>query len=301
MLVVALFIVALVATISYVMLSRLERDTRRVTLLTRNTQAEFYAQGSIAWAIDQLRNDWLNQKPGKIVDLIPIESPANTINGYVVKSRIYDMQGRFNLNNLVNPEMQTDFARMLHALAPKLSDAEVLNITLAIYHWIVPSQNEDELNRYYAELPAPYRPAHRPMTAVSELRLVKGMTPNLYATLKPYVTALPRSVMLNIQTASAPVLMTLSQTMTLDAAKAIVELRKMKPFVTVEDFMNLDVVKNHQIKADKITAISQYFLVETDVAIENQHLVLYTLLERANMSGDGKATVNILWQSKGTW
>lgn len=299
--VVALFIVALVATISYAMLSRLERDTRRVTLLTRNTQAELYAQGSIAWAMDQLRNDWLNQKPGKMVDLIPIVSPVNMVNGYSVKSSIYDMQGRFNINNLSNPEMQTDFARLLHALAPKLSDAEVLSITLAIYHWISPSQTEDELNRYYAELPVPYRPAHRPMTSVSELRLVKGMTPSLYAALKPYVTALPRSVSINIQTVTAPVLMTLSQTMTLDAAKAIVELRKMKPFITVEDFLNLDIVKNHQIKTDKITTVSQYFLVETDVAIENQHLLLYTLLERVNMGGDGKAAVNVLWQSKGTW
>lgn len=301
MLVVALFIVALVATMSYVMLSRLERDTRRVTLITRHTQAEFYAQGSIAWAIDQLRNDWLNQKPGKIVDATPIVSPANQINGYVVKSTIYDMQGRFNINNMIDPEAQTAFVRLLRIVAPKITDAEALNITLSIYHWITASQADDELNRYYRELSPPYRPAHRLLTAVSELRLVKGITPALYAALKPYLSALPRTVLINVQTATAPVLVSLSSTMTLDAAKAITSLRQAKPFITVQDFLNLDIVKNHQIKANKITTVSQYFLVETDVAIENQHTLLYTLLERSSMNGDGKAIVNILWQSKGTW
>jgi type II secretory pathway component PulK len=42
--VIALFIVALVATMAYAMMVRIERDTRRTSLILRNTQAEFYAQ-----------------------------------------------------------------------------------------------------------------------------------------------------------------------------------------------------------------------------------------------------------------
>jgi type II secretory pathway component PulK len=71
------------------------------------------------------------------------------------------------------------------------------------------------------------------------------------------------------------------------------------PFTTIEMFKNLDVVKNNQISTDKITLISAYFLVETDVTIEKQHIVLYTLLQR--LTNANKASINILWQSKGVW
>ncbi|MBV9575373.1 MAG: general secretion pathway protein GspK, partial [Gammaproteobacteria bacterium] len=100
--VIALFIVALAATMAYVMMSRLERDTRRTSLLLHYTQANFYAQGSIVWAMDQLRNNWERQKTNKLVDEIPIKSPENVMNGYKISSTIYDMQSRFNLNNLNN-------------------------------------------------------------------------------------------------------------------------------------------------------------------------------------------------------
>src|SRR5258708_1218566 len=96
--VVALFIVALVATMAYVMMARLERDTRCTTLILRDTQAEFYAQGSIAWAMDQLRNNWEKQKPNQLVDITPITSPVMNENGYRIVSTIYDMQARYNLN-----------------------------------------------------------------------------------------------------------------------------------------------------------------------------------------------------------
>src|SRR5262245_19487824 len=85
-LVVALFIVALVATMAYVMMIRLERDTHRTTLLLRNMQAEFYAQGTIDWAKETLRTNWLKQqgKQNTLVDITPIQSPVQEINGYKI-------------------------------------------------------------------------------------------------------------------------------------------------------------------------------------------------------------------------
>ncbi len=145
----------------------------------------------------------------------------------------------------------------------------------------------------------PYRAAHRMMYTPSELRLVKGVTPTLYNSLQPFVTALPEVTQININTAPAEVLMLLSPTMTPDIAKSIVALRSGKPFVTPQAFADSDIAKNHQITADKVTVLSSYFLVVTNVTIENQHLVLYTLLQRAVK--DKKAIVNILWQSKGVW
>ena len=219
--VVALFIVALVATMAYVMMERLARDTRQTTLILRNTQAEMYAQGSIAWAIDQLSNDWIRQKNNQIIDAIPIKSAVNEKQGYKISSTIYDMQARFNINNLNNPEALAGFKRLLHAVKPDLTEEQIVEISQAIFYWLTPQAQDGLLNKYYAELSVPYRAAGRLMQSVSELRLVKGMTPALFNALRPYITALPMATKINVQTADIPVLMSLGPEMTLATAKAI--------------------------------------------------------------------------------
>lgn len=298
-LVVALFIVALVAALSSVMMSRLERDITRLHLLLRNVQAEYDAMGSVAWAMDQLRNDWERQKENQVLDRIPIESPENTVNGYKIKSVISDMQGRFNLNNLVNPESYPDFKRLLQIVYPSLSQQKIEQIVKEVAEWVSSSDQNSVEGQYYLALKPPYRIAHRPMISRSELRLVKGVTPDLYHALAPYITALPTQTQVNVQTASPAVLASLSPTLPLATAMIITELRVHTPIVSVPAFMNLDMIRNHRVPNNKITVKSQYFLVETKVTIENQHVVLYTLLER--LVKENKVIMQILWQSKGLW
>jgi general secretion pathway protein K len=297
--VVALFIVALVATMAYWMMARLERDTQRTSLLLRDTQAEFYAQGSIAWAMDQLRNDWGQRKPNQIVDAMPMQSPEDTRNGYTIHSTIYDMQARFNLNNLSNPAAQIDFLRLLQAVNPKFTLQQNLAIVNAATDWILSNALQSEYSQYYLALNPSYRAAHRLMVSVNELKQVKGVTPALYETLRPYVTVLPTTTLLNVQTAPAPVLTTLSPAMSMEIAHAIELARAQNPPVSNEAFFALDPVKNSPINKDNVTVVSRYFLVETEVSIEKQHTVLYTLLDR-NTDG-GKVVINLIWQSKGTW
>lgn len=296
--VVALFIVALVATMAYVMMARLERDTRRTQLIVRDTQAEFYAQASVLWAKDLLRSNIEKKKPDALVDVMPATSPENQENGYRIKSTIDDMQSRFNINNVSQAEGMAGFERLLKILLPDLKEEQAKEVVRAVAEWVSLGQ-QGGTNQYYLELALPYRAAHRFMQNISELRLVKGVTPAVFQALQPYVIALPVTTPINVQTASAPVLATLSSTFTLDAAKALVALRAQKPFITIEQFKKSDIVKNHPFKDDKgtsVTAMSNFFLVETHVSIENQEAVIYTLLERQGQGN--KATVSILWQSR---
>lgn len=299
--VIALFIVALVAGLAYVMISRLDRDTQRTILLVNNTEAEFYAKGSIAWAVSQIRDDWVNQRENRVIDPIPIKSPVNQVNGYQIFSTIYDMQGRFNINNLTKKDGPDDFKRLLLVLLPKLTPQDAQALALAALDWIAVT-GESAYDKYYAELARPYRAPHKLMVSPSELLLVKGFTPDIYRTLQPYITALPTPTQTNVQTASVPVLVTLGPTFTVEIAKIIDNIRQQNPFVSTQMFINLDIIKSHPVSADKITVTSNYFLVETQIKKGNQTLVIYTLLERAiNQQDKSKAMVNILWESKGIW
>jgi len=297
-LIVALMIVALVAAMAYMMMARLERDTRRTTLILQNTQAELYASRSVVWAIAQLHQNWEQQAPKQIVDKMPCHLPEVTENGYRIATDIEDMQGRFNINNLTLPDADADFKRMLNALMPSLSPQQITKLTQAIQEWVAPGHDRNASSHYYLNLPIPYRAAHKPMVSITELRLVRGMTPAIYNVLKPYVAALPPPTAINIQTAAAPVLMTLGNSLTLETGKIIEAARKGLPAQTIDALNNLDIIKNHPVTPEKLVFISSYFLVKTVVSIEKQHIVFYTLLTRRT---DGQhIAVQVVWQSKGS-
>lgn len=295
--VVALFFVALIATMSYLMMSRLQRDTVRTSLLVHDTQAELYAQGSIDWAMEQLRDNLTRKKPDKPVDIMPIQSPKNEINGYIVSSTITDMQARFNLNNLITPEAQLEFKRLIHIIDPEITEQKAQDIAMATMDWITPGQQQNEYNKYYMSLSPPYRAAHRNMVSANELQLVKGMTSKLYKALQPYVAALPAATKINALTAPAAVIAALSPSMTLETGKAIEKARTEVKISNTDAFLNLDLVKNHGVQQERVTVESNYFLIETTVAIEKQQVVLYTLVERTG--NEGKSAVRVVWQSKG--
>ena len=171
-------------------------------------------------------------------------------------------------------------------------------ITATIIDWLSPASKSPALDEYYLKMSPSYRAAHRPMISISELRLVKGISPKLFLQLAPFVAALPTTTPINVNNAPPPVLMSLSMTMTLDAAKAIAAACQRTPFPDATSFVNFDIVKNNPIDATKITVLSNYFLLETNVTLGKQTVKHYTLLERS-MEGKQPKT-SVLWQSKGT-
>lgn len=102
----------------------------------------------------------------------------------------------FNVNSLasvdenqISPPLE-EFVRLAGHLG--LSEFEAVAIGEAVADWIDGDRNrrpqgaEDE---YYTTLPSPYRAGNRPMAAVSEIRAVKGVSREVYASLKPYLCA----------------------------------------------------------------------------------------------------------------
>jgi general secretion pathway protein K len=291
--VLALFVTALVAAISYFMMTELQRDIRRTTLIVRHTQAEYYAEGALSFAKDRLRENWEKQQAKQLIDVIPIIFPLLSIKGYEIKTIIYDMQARFNLNNLTQEEAQKDFKRLLHISLPQLTLEDREKLLAAIKNWM--SGNGRNLQEEQ-QVSAADRLAHQEVAFSTELLSVKGMTPAVFAALRPLISALPAGTLINVQTAGQAVLMSLSDTVDLAAAAALIQLRQKQAITSLPEFLSRDFALNHQLSAEKITVVSQYFLVETRVRIEDQELVLYTLLERK--PSPNKIEVNTIWQSK---
>ena len=162
---------------------------------------------------DSLDDDWALTIP-------PIPIDTASIQGCVV-----DMQGRFNLNNLVNVDgvVQLAYAQQFRALLQELNiEASKAD---AVIDWVdsdlnftAPEGAEDE---YYSSLDVGYRAANAPFVSVSELQLVKGFSSAIeqeaedYELLLPHISALPvgdEPTAVNVNTATPEVLASLSET-----------------------------------------------------------------------------------------
>lgn len=295
--IVALFVTALVAAAAIAMIEHVRMDTRRTELILNMNQANLYAQGSIAWAKDLLINDWKQQQSGKVVDRTPFIA-TNTVNNAKIVSIIYDAQGKLNLNNLNDSQFQTIFTQLIPIIAPDVDQTTAQNIMLAIVDWITPGIQNSPYDHYYATLASPYRAPHQFMRSVSELRLVKGMTPILYAKLLPYVTALPDKTPFNINSVPIPVIMSFSPAITLATAKALDNFRRQSPLSNLNMLGNFTAVQNSPMGQSNLTVTSSFFLLKTNVTIAKQQLTLYTLLQR--LLKNNQPIVITVWQSKGT-
>ena len=174
-------------------------------LLYRDFEAED-REGS-----DSLEDDWAQPIPP-----VPIDNAS-------IQGCIVDMQGHFNLNNLINEEgvAQGPYIRQLRRLLRQLSIDETK--ADAIVDWIDadinytdPDGAEDD---YYTSLETSYRTANAPFVSVSELQLVKGFSSAIeeeaedYALLLPHIAALPTVdgfTAVNVNTATPEVLGSLS-------------------------------------------------------------------------------------------
>lgn len=295
--IVALFITALVATAAIAMIEHLRIDTRRTELILNNNQANLLAQGSIVWAMDQLINDFKLKQPTKIVDRTPIISPKNKMNGADISSIIEDAQGKLNLNNLVDAAYQPVLTQLIQLIEPDINMITAQTITKGVVDWITPGLHNTAFDQAYAKNNPPYRAPHRAMVSVSELLLIKGMTPKLYARLEPYVTALPDKTQININSAPIPVIMSFSPAIKLDMAKAFDAFRHQSPLTNLDMLGNFPDIKNSPMSSN-LTLISDYFLVQTHVTIGSQHITLNTLMMR--YLKNSQPAVKIVWQSKGT-
>ena len=98
-------------------------DLRRAESALAADQGLMYALGAEAWAADILRMDQVvSPDTDNLAEEWAIELPPLPVDGGVIVGRLEDLQGRFNLNNLVDAQgeddeiAQREFERLLELL-----------------------------------------------------------------------------------------------------------------------------------------------------------------------------------------
>ena len=215
------------------------------------------------------------------------------VDGGDVAGRIVDLQGAFNVNNLVRdgkvvPAELLRFRRLLAVLAlpPHLADA--LADWLDADGDVRPGGGAED--GYYAALDPPYLAANRALMDVSDLALVRGFDDNVRARLGLFITALPRPTPVNVNTAPAEVLFAVLSDVDLETARALVAQRERTYFASVGDFARR--LPGLSVSPDAGLAVaSDHFLVAVRARIGESSVAGTALLVR-----DGPGWPGVAWR-----
>ena len=285
-LITAVLIVALATILAVNVSFRGMLDQRRSATLFALDQGYLIALGAEGWAADILRRDLQDSKTDHLGESWAQPLPPLPIDGGTVEGRLEDLQGRFNLNNLVHTDGTTnpDAVKQLERLLAVLEIEPAWAAAMA--DWIdedtqpgFPDGAEDSV--YTGQNPA-HLAANMPVTRASEIMVLPGFGAERYARLRPYVTALPVGVPLNVCTAAGIVLDALSENTRefgLDP-EDLAKRRKDTCFPTLEELRGalgdeeFDKVKN------SLTESSSFFRTTVWVTIGTTQFTLYSLLAR---------------------
>jgi general secretion pathway protein K len=298
-LIIALLVVALATVLIAGLLDRGELNAARVRNQLREAQAQAYAQGLEAYAARVLVQAQASD-PGYDSNSSPwaLPLPPTPVPGGEIVATMRDRNGCFNLNNLlddgnqVSAVWQRKFVRLLQVLKLDVGLAD------AVTRWMRSAPMPDD--GFYLQQDVPYRPAKQGFVHVSELRLIKGVTAAVYSQLAPEVCALPRGTPININTASVAVLMTLSDAVDEQMAKAIRQDGHAMYLTldTVAQQLPGKIIDCASLPAQPCYDVhSSYFLARGDITLDGLPFTFYSLIERR--TGGAVGGIRVIERSRG--
>ena len=256
-------------------------DVRRTMVMLNRDQAVQVALGAEALVQSVLRMDMEDSETDHLAEFWSGDLPVFPIEGGEVFGSIEDLQGRFNINNLITQDGVIDeesleqFRRLLNALAldPRFAGiaADWLDSDLDASF---PDGAEDPI--YTSMIPA-YRSPNQPLTSISELAALEGMDKATFDVLKHHIVALPNRTNINVNTATPAVLLSLDEEMTPSDVEGLVSERESGGFsdiqTTFASLVTPDVL-------NKLDESSSYFQLKVVVRIDTVRITLYSVLLR---------------------
>ena len=288
---IALLTVLLIVALASLTATQLAADQqlalRRSELLLSRQQATQFALGAEQWALAVLNRDRGDNNFDHAGENWAQPAVTLPVEGGRLSGVIEDLQGRFNLNNLLREDAvdEVQLARLRRLLEALDLDPDLAQ---AVADWLDPDQEtrfpggaEDDV--YLAATPA-YRSADRVLVDVSELRLIKGIDLDTWQKLQPYVVVLPERTAVNVNTAPAEVLTSLDPAIDTGLAQ---QLSRNRPWAQVEDLFMLNALAATDIQDDDISVGSRYFMASIEARVGRARVVLRSLIQRDD-NGTGR-------------
>ena len=278
-------------------------DVRRTMTLLFHEQGMQVALGAESWIRNILRDDAIDSPTDHLGELWASELPGLPIDNDSVQGAvtgaIEDLNGRFNVNNLldgngkIDPDVLEQFRNLLIALEidPRFAGLAA--------DWIdvdqeagFPDGAEDSI---YTALNPPYRTFNRPLVNVTELAALEGMDKASLDRLLPHITALPGRTDTNVNTATFAVLQSLDASIDPTTAESLMSQREESGFADVNQTFGT-LVSNPALLSQLVES-SEFFQLKAVVQIDTVRVTYFSIMHRAPNGG----AVTTLVRSLGTY
>jgi general secretion pathway protein K len=264
---IALLLTLLILTLLVALILEFDAEARRefrdAAAFRDNFKATALARAAVQAARGTLQQDLVKDKQaGKFFDA-PTDLWALPIKDYVIgdgllTAQIEDERGKLNLNDLAaGGDLIAKKAKVQRV--KRLFELLQINPDLvdAIVDWVDQDETPEPTGAeslYYQTLRPSYRAANAPLQTLLELRLIKGMTPDIMAKLSKVVTVYPQEGQgkVNLNTANPLVIQALDPSITQSVAADIALAR---PFKTIQE---LDRVSSFQDIGKELRAQNLY-------------------------------------------
>ncbi|APX14297.1 type II secretion system minor pseudopilin GspK [Tateyamaria omphalii] len=278
----ALVLLAAMSAVAVLLLSRAEHGRARIAAaqtseILRDNLDAFDALGRVVLNRDQLSgsSDSAQDAWADTVDTVSLAH--GTVSG-----KISDQQGLFNVNWLADPD---------DTLAQDGFDALTANLGIspAVVDSIVAYVSRDGPTNAaaYRALTPPMAPLGGVAFTLSQLDTMPDVSGDDLAPLKPFITMLPPSTRLNVNTAPERVLRAMLPQMSDSQVLRVLRQRADEPFVTLKDFfeftnLDTDLEQNPQaVDAGRFDVGSSWFQAETTATFEARTARRTTLFRRS--------------------
>ncbi len=297
---VALLLALLVLTLLVALILEFDAEARReyreAAAFRDNFKASMLTRAAVQAARAVLQQDFFRDKQtGEFFDG-PTDLWAMPIKNYVIgdgllSAQIEDERGKLNLNDLAaNPG--DDLQRKARILRVKRL-FELLQVSPdlvdALVDWVDQDENPEPAGAesvYYQSQKPAYRAANGPLQALSDLRLVKGFTPEIVERLSRYITVYPLEggALVNLNTADPLVIQALDPAVTQTMA---IEIAQGRPFKTKVD---LDRIGSFQEIGARIRADydvkSEYYSSRLTITVNESTKTALAVLRRDANKGE---------------
>ena len=284
-LITAILITALVSSVALSLAWDNALDMRRTMTLLYRDQAVQVALGAESWIQSILRDDLEETDTDHLGEIWASELPGLPVQSDVVQGELFgaieDLQGRFNINNLIDQNGEVDelaleqFQRLLIALELDPRFAGIAADWLdANQEAGFPDGAEDPI--YTGFVPA-YRTPNLPITHATELAALEGMDKASFDILAPHIVALPGRTSINVNTATAAVLQSLDENLTASDVESLISEREDGGFADVQNTFSTLVAPEILPQLEETTS---YFQLRLVVQIATVRIIYFSTLQR---------------------
>jgi general secretion pathway protein K len=284
-LITAILIMALITTLTFSLEWDNSLDLRRTYVSMYREEAIQAALGAESWVLGIMRQDMEDSETDHLGEIwaselpvLPLGAEGDSIQGEIY-GQIQDLQGRFNVNNLIDQQGEVDeasleqFQRLLAALG---IDVRFAGMTV---DWIDADQDasfpdgaEDSI---YTGIVPPYRTANQILTSTSELAALEGMDKATFDSLLPHIVALPGRTAINVNTATGPVLQSLDEELSVADVESLMAERQEAGFADIDNAF-----AQWPELTGRITDSSDFFQLKVIVRVDTVRITQFSLLER---------------------